>query len=51
MSYSAGAVHVTANVTAMEDGYPDEEIMVKSELAKRLMPVVVVDANTVTPAR
>ncbi len=51
MEYSSGAVRVTANVVAMEDGYRDEQIMVKSTQAKRLMPVIVVDGNTVTPAR
>jgi len=51
MEYSSGTVRVTANVIAMEDGYRDEEIMVKSSQAKRLMPVIVVNENTVTPTR
>jgi len=51
MAYSSGAVRVTANVIAMEDGYRDQKIMVKSKQAKRLLSVVVVDGNTVAPAR
>ena len=51
MEYASGRVKVTANVIAMEDGYRDEQIMVKSGQAKRLMSAIVVDANTVTPAR
>lgn len=51
MEYSSGAVKVTANVVAMEDGYRDEEIMVKNSRAKRLMSAIVVDGNTVAPAR
>ena len=51
MAYAKGAVRVTAHVTAMEDGYRDQQIMVKSAQAKRLLPVVVVDGNTVTPVR
>ena len=51
MAYASGAVRVTTSVIAMEDGYRDQQIMVKSAQAKRLLPVVVVDGSTVTPAR
>jgi flagella basal body P-ring formation protein FlgA len=50
MTYSVGAVQVTSSVIAMEDGYADERIMVKSEHAKRLLPAIVKDKNTVEPA-
>jgi flagella basal body P-ring formation protein FlgA len=50
MSYSVGSVHVTSSVIAMEDGYENERIMVKSGQAKRLLPAFVKDKNTVEPA-
>jgi flagella basal body P-ring formation protein FlgA len=51
LAYASGSVRVTTNVIAMEDGYQDQQIMVKSAQAKRLLPAIVVDGNTVTPAR
>lgn len=51
MAFTSGAVRVTTNVVAMEDGYRNQQIMVKSAQAKRLLPAVVVDGNTVTPSR
>ena len=51
MEYSANNVQVSANVTAMEDGYLNETIAVKTDYANRLVQAVVVDGSTVHPIR
>ncbi len=51
LTYQAGSVYVSSNVTAMEDGYQDQQIRVKNERSKRLLTALVIDEETVEPIR
>ncbi|GAB4317070.1 MAG: hypothetical protein Kow0074_05440 [Candidatus Zixiibacteriota bacterium] len=51
LEYEARGVRVTANATAMEDGYRRQTIRVKTEYANRLLDAVVTGAGTVSPAQ
>lgn len=51
MTYAAGTVRASAPVIAMEDGYPDQRILVKYGERQRLIPATVIDAATVRPIR
>jgi len=51
MEYGSNNVQVTANVTAMEDGYRNQTIAVKTDYANRLVQAVVIDESTVSPVR
>jgi flagella basal body P-ring formation protein FlgA len=49
MTYAAGTVRASTRAVAMEDGYPDQKILVKLGARQRLVPALVVDASTVKP--
>ncbi len=49
LEYESGGVRVTANATAMEDGYRQQTIRVKTEYANRLIDAVVTGDGTVAP--
>lgn len=51
MEYGTNNVQVSANVTAMEDGYRNQTIAVKTDYANRLVHAVVIDESTVHPVR
>ncbi|MBD3298790.1 MAG: flagellar basal body P-ring formation protein FlgA [candidate division Zixibacteria bacterium] len=49
LEYESGGVRVTANATAMEDGYRQQTIRVKTEYANRLIDAIVTGDGTVAP--
>jgi flagella basal body P-ring formation protein FlgA len=50
MVFSSGVVAVSTVATAMENGYKDQEIKVKSPHGNRLVSAVVIDEYTVRPS-
>jgi flagella basal body P-ring formation protein FlgA len=50
MVFRSGSVSVSTVTTAMENGYKDQEIRVKSPHGNRLVSAVVIDQNTVRPS-
>jgi flagella basal body P-ring formation protein FlgA len=49
MTYASATVRVSTHAVAVEDGYPDQRIMVKIGDRQRLVPAMVVDADNVRP--
>lgn len=51
LEYETRGVRVTANATAMEDGYRQQTIRIKTEYADRLLDAIVTGAGTVAPSQ
>jgi len=51
MTYAAGTVRASTQAVAVEDGYPDQKILVKLGERQRLISAMVVSASTVRPIR
>ncbi len=49
MTYALGTVRASTQAVAVEDGYPDQKILVKLGERQRLVSAMVVDAATVRP--
>lgn len=49
MTYALGTVRASTQAVAVEDGYPDQKILVKLGERQRVVSALVVDASTVRP--